>query len=152
MLLISVRKDFSFRCHCVSWWSTLASVALLELHAEFAGERSFWGADVRLRWSESVGPYLLRRAGESFFFEVTIEGKCVPDSELAHHLEARTIDEAELAPGRREQGGHAESVDCLVDVVHLNEREEVIVKGTHGFHAQAVLTEGAYLDHYVVCR
>ena len=82
--------------------------------------------------------------------EVAVEGERLLDAAVAHDLEARAVDEAEMAAVGLEPCRHGRVMQLRVQPVEVQERDDLAFEGAHGLHAHAPLDQGKGLDQDVV--
>lgn len=82
--------------------------------------------------------------------EVPIQGKNVGDAVLPHQLEAGAVDQRELAPAGREEGGGSGRVESFVHPEHVHERDEDVAQRPGRVEPEVTLGQSKGLHQDVV--
>jgi hypothetical protein len=87
---------------------------------------------------------------KALFGEMFVEGKGTPDTKPSHQLETDTVNQTELTPGCRQEGGYARLVCGIVHPFQADDWQYILVEGAYSIHFQPILYQGRCLNDDVV--
>jgi hypothetical protein len=70
-----------------------------------------------------------------------VKSESLPDAMQAHNLEACAIHETQISATRNQDSSYALLVQRIADPFNREDRIDIVMKDSHGFHAYAMLQD-----------
>ncbi len=87
---------------------------------------------------------------EPLLGKVHVEGKGFIQPQSTHHLEAHTVDKAQVSTTRREHRRHGEFVERFIDPMHLKDWHNLSLQVSYGLYPQSSASNSSNLNQHIV--